>query len=400
MVDAAEILNEFAGARIRLIGKHPFIGTVAASLVPVVVKSTPGALAAVDNRGRIYIGPEFVEKTNVRDREERLTQRTFVIFHETLHVALQHIERGRGRNSQVWQIAADLFTNDQVKAAGLKYMPEGLLYDLNLSRGPGRRLLAVEEIYARLMEMGLGEVSGNLMDQHIIAGDGNKFETMNGDSIPDGLSHEQIQQAVAQARIVAGRLPGDLEDFVDGIVSPKIDWRRQLQRFVMDSKARAEVRWKERDIILSHIGFYIPDYRSESLDGIVFGVDTSGSKSNKDIQRDVGEVLSVLGRFQARNVHLVQFDTRVQKHDVVDSLRGKMLLKRGYNVYGRGGTDFRPLFDYIREKGIRPQVVVVLTDGWGIYPEVGPGYPVIWVLNHGPEYDYEVPGFGHVMRMV
>ena len=51
---------------------------------------------------------------------------------------------------------------------------------------------------------------------------------------------------------------------------------------------------------------------------------------------------------------------------------------------GRGGTDFRPGFEWLDEQGIQPAVCLYFTDmECSDYPEAEPGFPVTWV-NWGP----------------
>jgi predicted metal-dependent peptidase len=57
-------------------------------------------------------------------------------------------------------------------------------------------------------------------------------------------------------------------------------------------------------------------------------------------------------------------------------------LKR-LKIRGGGGTDFRPVFDWIdkdcAQGGDRPDALIYFTDTQGWFPEHPPAYPVIWV---------------------
>ena len=53
-----------------------------------------------------------------------------------------------------------------------------------------------------------------------------------------------------------------------------------------------------------------------------------------------------------------------------------------WEVTGGGGTDFRPVFEYIDEhQEINPDLLIFFTDGYGAYPERAPAYPVLWLLT-------------------
>ena len=53
-----------------------------------------------------------------------------------------------------------------------------------------------------------------------------------------------------------------------------------------------------------------------------------------------------------------------------------------WKVKGFGGTDFRPVFDYIQKKmHEQPDLLLFFTDGYGTAPKRHPAYPVMWVLT-------------------
>jgi len=49
------------------------------------------------------------------------------------------------------------------------------------------------------------------------------------------------------------------------------------------------------------------------------------------------------------------------------------------NAPGRGGTDFRPVFEEVDTWDEPPAALVYLTDLDGTFPTEEPGYPVLWV---------------------
>jgi predicted metal-dependent peptidase len=65
---------------------------------------------------------------------------------------------------------------------------------------------------------------------------------------------------------------------------------------------------------------------------------------------------------------------------------------------GGGGTNFGPAFDHLREKNIRPECLVFLTDGFGMFPKEAPNYPVIWCLTSSHLENTQFP-FGECLEM-
>ena len=43
----------------------------------------------------------------------------FVVLHELLHIYYKHLIRGRGKNSNLWNISADIVVNEKLTARGL-----------------------------------------------------------------------------------------------------------------------------------------------------------------------------------------------------------------------------------------------------------------------------------------
>jgi predicted metal-dependent peptidase len=56
-------------------------------------------------------------------------------------------------------------------------------------------------------------------------------------------------------------------------------------------------------------------------------------------------------------------------------------IARKVKFLGRGGTDFRPIFDHIKKGKRKPDCVVIWTDGYGAFPQNWrPPYQVIWAM--------------------
>ena len=64
-------------------------------------------------------------------------------------------------------------------------------------------------------------------------------------------------------------------------------------------------------------------------------------------------------------------------------------------VKGRGGTDFRPGFEWLDEQGIRPGVCLYFTDmECSRYPDAEPPFDVLWVNYSSPPEDWNREPWG------
>jgi len=59
-----------------------------------------------------------------------------------------------------------------------------------------------------------------------------------------------------------------------------------------------------------------------------------------------------------------------------------------FKIKGRGGTSFEPVFDYIRENKMFPDVLIYLTDGYALVSLEKPPYPVIWVTTGSTNFPF------------
>ena len=145
---------------------------------------------------------------------------------------------------------------------------------------------------------------------------------------------------------------------------------------------------------------------SGMVDEFVVAVDTSGSTMRGPVVRFLEEAFDVLrqtGIGRDANLHVIQCDDEVRSDDVVRSEGDLRRLVSGFELKGGGGTDFRPVFDYvnrmIEDGGFRNlRGLMYFTDGFGTYPTRRPPYDVAFVFCDDMYREHEVPPWA--MRIV
>ena len=129
------------------------------------------------------------------------------------------------------------------------------------------------------------------------------------------------------------------------------------------------------------------------LDFVVV-VDTSYSTSGVLVQGFLQETFQILtGKdsfFRKARIWVLQCDETVQKEDVICSKEELDRLFTDFEIYGGGGTDFRPAFERVQElieQGAFERLCGLLyfTDGKGIYPTGKPPYKTAFLFLN----DYE-----------
>ena len=185
---------------------------------------------------------------------------------------------------------------------------------------------------------------------------------------------EAMHQAVNLAR-AEGKLPGGVEETVRNAHASTLDWRSLLRRYMTDA-ARRDYSWSLPNRRFIDGGLYLPSIRSEGMDAIAVIIDTSGSLPAQTLADFWAELREVATEIQPESVHVLQVDAAVQDaaEYAPDDLPDEIALK------GRGGTDFRPGFAWLDERGIQPGVCLYFTDMLcSDYPEAEPGFDVVWV---------------------
>ena len=217
--------------------------------------------------------------------------------------------------------------------------------------------------------------TGEIMD----AGARGGGDTDAGESQVDVTAEEQAwDEAMHQAMNLAraeGKLPGGVEETVRNAHASTLDWRSLLRRYMTDA-ARRDYSWSFPNRRFIDSGLYLPSIRSEGMDAIAVIIDTSGSLPAQTLADFWAELREVATEIRPESVHVLQVDAAVQDaaEYAPDDLPDEIALK------GRGGTDFRPGFEWLDEHGIHPGVCLYFTDMLcSDYPEAEPGFPTIWV---------------------
>ncbi len=403
--------EKIQAARMSLLVEHPFLAVLLMHM-DIAVKKNLDAPMATDGR-RIISNLGNLEKAGLRYGESDVR---YMVAHEAMHVALMHLFRRGERDFLLWNIAADIATNNLLNDFG----GASLRCSIGLQVQEYKDMSA-EEIYEILKEKGGGmrasakgagtpgeeNESGNACEAYGLPGDvkswgegygdshkaweelARELSKPGGDKKVEALARdwkERIVQA-AQSAKMQGKLPGALERYVDEIANPKLDWRDVLRRFVVGA-ARNDYRFPPFNRRLISQGLYFPALRSDSVE-VAVAIDTSGSIGPRELAQFYGELFGMLAMRTDYTVHLIGCDAAVHSYERIR--RGNT---PSLELGGGGGTDFRPVFDYIEEEEIKPNVLVYLTDGYGTWPEDAPRYPTLWVMTT----DIVAP-FGETIRL-
>ncbi len=395
----ALILNPISKARVRLNLGNPLFLFFANLAMRLDIVADPECPTAKTDGRTLWYNPEWVGSLKPAEVEG-------LVAHEVWHCVYDHLNplRIAGRDMIRWNMAGDLRINADLKDFGFT-LPEGCLYDKKYDDGWHTERIFNDLPQPKIVHIGTGQGKGKGKNGQ--PGNGEcydpRYDKIGHDIVPmPGKQAKEaenqaaqwkaaVSQAAARAR-QAGKLPGGLDRFVDDLLEPEIDFEQILRRFIMEAIGHDDMTWHPPDRRFVQMEEYLPTWVGYTSKPVVFGIDTSGSIGSKEIKKSVSEVEGFLQTYKIP-LYLVYIDAAVQSVEIYDgwgqrSVAGVTLPKGG------GGTDFRPLFQWVEKEGLDITCMVYFTDLYGTFPEEEPDYPVMWVAFS----DLAVP-FGEVVRV-
>lgn len=121
----------------------------------------------------------------------------------------------------------------------------------------------------------------------------------------------------------------------------------------------------------------------------VVAIDTSGSVSGMLVQRFVEKTYDILNNeksfFDKVNIHIIQCDTEIREKVKITCRNELENYIKNMELKGLGGTDFRPVFDYVdklveQKEFSNLKGLIYFTDGFGEFPAKKPVYETALVF--------------------
>ena len=343
----------------------------------------PGVPTAyTDGRDKVY-GGEFMESLNEK-------QLNFVVAHENFHVLYKHMTTWRklwDEDAKLTNMACDYVINQQI----VDLDPSGELIelpDLKICIDEKYRGWDAKQVYDDLKQQ---QDSGDDPD----GGDGQgSFDEHGFDQAKSMTEKERkelesaVDQAARQGDILAGKLNGKTGRDIGAIPEPQVDWREQLQDFVQSVCAgRDSSTWRRPNRRWLADGMYMPTPFSESIGPMVLGVDTSGSVGPDMLKMFMAEVVKITQDMPPERLHLLYWDSHVASEEVY--MPGEYeSLTSSTKPMGGGGTDPNCVKQFVDAMGTKPELVLMLTDGFifGDWPNFNE--PTLWVSTSNNKSPY------------
>ncbi len=348
------------------------------------------ATAAVDPKGKMTYSKEFIN--SLSDEEVK-----GLLAHETLHVALAHLQRLGPRNPILANVAMDVTVNMMVSRSGMKLPNGGIPVNTNddtseVQIDSNKYVVqkvsdkAWEEIYAELIQFlqdndskgkgkgGAGKTSQGFDDHSY------------GDSTGNELTQEEKQEwesAIAEAAAYAkqrGKLPGGMERLINELLKPKVQWQSILRKHLRPHLSPTDWSYQRPNRKSHATGVFMPVVERESVEVEVV-IDTSSSIGKSELVEFMSEMLAISKASQHVKVTVNFADTKI--HCRVELKNNSTSEIVSLKPVGGGGTQLENALDEIKTMRLMTPVVIVFTDGEDSYRRRAKDYPfdVVWVLT-------------------
>ena len=400
-------------SRLRILVNNGFYGLLLMHMTYAIDANCE--TAATDGK-RIYFGPDFLDGIDDSELD-------FVMMHEILHVVLQHCLREGDRDKELFNIACDIVVNsnillsegNDVKCITLKKYGESIhvtpdgkegheytaeqVYEM-FQCGSSQNLSSLDKTAKQGMNGKKNNKNANGLGKDEAKGEGSDSKEENGwddhtrwgkekdsEMLRDAWT-KRFQDAyevmkVREACNSRGLIPKFAERLFGELKKSQTDWRQILNEFIQEEIV--DYSFSPPDRRYDDSPFFLPDFneKDEHPEDILFMIDTSASMSDEMITVAYSEVKGAIDQYDGKlKGWLGFFDAAViepryfESEDEFNIIRPK----------GGGGTDFKVIFEYIREhmQEKLPICIIILTDGYApfVSEEIAMGIPVLWLLNN------------------
>jgi predicted metal-dependent peptidase len=345
----------------------------------------------------VRYGRAFVDRLNDK-------QLAFLILHENMHKAYRHLvvwEKLNKKNSTLANMACDYVINLQIR----DYDPNQ--YDTEMpTDDDGEVMGLIDEKYRGMdahevfllleKEKGSDYGKGKNKIKVMMAGDddGDGYGDDDGDGAPDGFDDhdwdgaqelskdeqdevaKEIEQALRQGSILVGKMGGNVSRNIGEMLTPKIDWKEALRDFVKSmTQGKDQSSWRRLHKRYLAADLIMPSSYSEKVGGIAIAIDTSGSIGSEELNQFLSEVKSICEEVSPEVIDLLYWDTHVASRETYteNELAG---LTESTKPAGGGGTEPACVPKYMNKHNIKPECLIMLTDGY-----IGRQDPSNWTLS-------------------
>lgn len=209
----------------------------------------------------------------------------------------------------------------------------------------------------------------------------NIYDPENNNFIPVSKATQNLMNEVVRQMDLGskgrGSLPGNIIDQINKLNEPpQIKWQSLIVKQIgkqVCGKRKSPNRLNRRD----PKSIYKKGNLNDRLHPIVVAFDVSGSVSNKELMYFLNELQALSDKMKLP-ITYIQFDWDIQNVETIAPNE-----KPSFNLHGRGGTSFQPVFDYLKDEQYPKETqLFIFTDGGGEREINNRGYKKYqWIIS-------------------
>ena len=208
-----------------------------------------------------------------------------------------------------------------------------------------------------------------------------------------------------------GTNPGAMTQNLQAVNREKYDYTAFLKKFAVMGE-QMKINDDEFDYIFYTYGLQLYEkmpliepleYKDvKAIKEFVIAIDTSGSTSGELVQKFVQKTYNILKStesfFTKINLHIIQCDAEIQEDKKITTQAEFDEYLATMQIHGLGGTDFRPVFEYVEELQRNREFtnlrgLIYFTDGDGTFPMKKPDYDTVFVFVDDEYNNPDVPAW-------
>ena len=207
------------------------------------------------------------------------------------------------------------------------------------------------------------------------------YKPENNNFIPVSKATQNLMNEVVRQMDSGGKgrgsLPGNIIDQINKLNEPpQIKWQSLIVKQIgkqVCGKRKSPNRLNRRN----PKSIYKKGNLNDRLHPIVVAFDVSGSVSNKELMYFLNELQALSDKMKLA-ITYIQFDWDIQNVETIAPNE-----KPSFNLHGRGGTSFQPVFDYLKnEQYPKETQLFIFTDGGGEWEINNRGYKKYqWIIS-------------------
>jgi predicted metal-dependent peptidase len=339
--------------------------------------------AYTNGRDEVY-GRAFVDMLPVQ-------QLSFVCLHEAVHKGLRHLKTWRKlfeEDHDLANRACDYVVNRIIIEADpsesvvqFPRNPDGSRLGLYDKRFDGMSARQVFDLLKQEQKDNPDGGKGEGFDEHGWD-DAQSLPDAERDALEKEIDHA-LRRGEAEAK-KCGLGNGNTPAEIGQLLRPQIDWKNALREFITSHCARKDDTTYRRINRRFHaLDLILPTTYGENLGHIVVGADLSGSMwsgSPSDMKKILSEFVGITRMVNPEHVDLLYWDGHVTGHE--EYKQGDYdAIENAMRPVGGGGTDPSCVQRYLKDNNIKPDCIVMMTDG-EVFGEWGSNWPapILWVI--------------------